>query len=421
MVTKSGIDPTDLTQAGWGLILAADADPAILEALSRLRVYRRMQAGGRYKEYYKAGKKDEEHKWDGYHAGESKPGFLARRGVKPGPADPEQMPYYLLIVGDPESIPYEFQYRLGVQYAVGRIHFPTLDEYAAYADTVVAAETGRLSLPRRVALFGTHNHGDPATQLCSAYLIQPLAERLAQHADWSVETVLGREATKASLARLLGGEATPGVLLTASHGIGFPQGDPRQLLQQGALLCQDWPGPSAGQPVAPQQYFAAADVQEDAHLHGLISIHYASYSAGTPREDDFALQALQRPARIAPRAFVASLPQRLLSHPGGGAVAVVGQVGRAWAYSFRSARIGQQTQVYGDLLTALLDGYPVGHAMESLSAQSASSAAELGSELEAVGYGKAPDDVVLSSLWTSANDARNTMVVGDPAARLLPG
>ena len=68
-----------------------------------------------------------------------------------------------------------------------------------------------------------------------------------------------------------------------------------------------------------------------------------------------------------------------------------------------------------------LDGFPVGHAMESLSAQYASSAAELGSELEAVGYGKAPDDVVLSSLWTSANDARSTMVVGDPAARLLPG
>jgi hypothetical protein len=223
------------------------------------------------------------------------------------------------------------------------------------------------------------------------------------------------------LARLLGGEATPAVLLTASHGIGFPNGDPRQLLHQGALLCQDWPGPSASQPIRPEQYFAAADVHEEAHLHGLISIHYASYSAGTPREDDFALQAFQRPARIAPRAFVASLPQRLLSHPGGGALAVVGQVGRAWAYSFRSAWIGQRTQGYGDLLTALLDGLPVGHAMESLSAQYASSAAELGFELEALGYGKAPDDVVLSSLWTSANDARNTMILGDPAARLWPG
>jgi hypothetical protein len=58
--------------------------------------------------------------------------------------------------------------------------------------------------------------------------------------------------------------------------------------------------------------------------------------------------------------------------------------------------------------------------MESLSSQYASSAADLGSELELVGYGKVPDHFVLASLWTSANDARNTMVVGDPA-RLSQG
>jgi hypothetical protein len=137
------------------------------------------------------------------------------------------------------------------------------------------------------------------------------------------------------------------------------------------------------------------------------------------REDEFALQALQRPARIAPRSFVASLPQRLLSHPGRGHWPW-SEVGRAWAYSFRSARIGQQTRVFGDLLGALLEGLPSVMPW-SRSARSTPRPPQTFSELEMVGYGKVPDHFVLWNLWTSSNDARNTMVVGDPAGRLSQG
>lgn len=411
---KAGVDPKRLDQAGWGVIFTHDADPVIREALAPLLALRQEQAGHLFRVYERD---------DGYQPGEAKRSFLARHLAGPGPVDPRRVPYYLLLVGGPEQIPYRFQSQLDVQYAVGRLHFDRAEDYVHYAASVVAAEKGKVELPRRVTFFGVENPDDDATRLSSESLVAPLLADLREpRLDWQIGTFLKEEATKANLARLLGGGETPSLLFTAGHGMEFPLGDPRQKPHQGALLCSDWPGPETWREPIPQDfYFAGEDVTADASLLGLMTFHFACYGAGTPRLDDFAHQAFKERTAIAPEAFLAALPTALLGHPRGGALAVVGHVERAWSYSFEWEGASAQTTVFESVLRCLLDGYPVGAAMEYLNTRYAELATMLADQLEEIEFGAVADPYELAGLWTANADARGYAILGDPAVRLPAG
>ncbi|HEY2293846.1 MAG TPA: hypothetical protein VGM86_24340 [Thermoanaerobaculia bacterium] len=408
--TKFEIDPRNLAESGWGVIFPEDRQDELRESLAPLLALRKSQAGSlcenRYRELV-------------YRPGESKAHFLARHGAGPGPADPDKLPYYLLIAADPNEVSFGFQHQLDVQYAVGRLDLATAEEHACYAANVVAAEQGSHAASHDVSFFGVANPDDYATGMSLHNLVEPLAARIARdRPHWTVETVLGPRATKAALAERLGGAHTPALLFTASHGLGFDPADPRHLPHQGALLCQDWPGREAWHgSIPPEHYLAGDDVAGSASPAGLIAFFFACYGAGTPQFDSFTVEGERR--RIAAESFVARLPQRLLGHPRGGALAVIGHVDRAWTFSFDWPESGEQVQVFESALGRLLEGYPVGAAMEYFNQRYAELFTDLREQAEEVRWGAQPDFLSLADLWTAAHDARSYVVLGDPAVRLV--
>jgi|CXWL01.1.fsa_nt_gi hypothetical protein len=377
----------------WGVVYA----PGTLElrpALEPLLAWRRKGFGDRVGEF------------------ELAPADKPRRSVslKPigRPRTEVDDPDYLLLVGDPETLPWENQYLFDQARAVGRLAFDTVDDYERYARSVVAAESGHQLRDRSLAFLGPRFEGDRATELSADELLAPLGASLAVEPGWRVRREIGPAATKARLRRLLGGTETPALLFTASHGLAFPADDERQVDQQGALVCADWPGTGMGD----DHFFAARDVGDELDVAGAIVFAFGCCTAGTPAAEGFA-QALGRElaAPMAPRAFVSALSRRLLAHPAGGALAFIGHVDLAWPYSYRLAG---GREVYLEALRGLLQGRTVGDALHGFGARYGDILFELTEALEQPEV----DPRWLGILWIAARDARSYVLVGDPAVRL---
>lgn len=412
-------DADDLAQAGWGILFPAamaEQDVAtVRQALAPLLALRKQEAGGLYREF--SGE-------TGYSPGILARDWLEAQGSSLASVDPSQgVPYYLLLIGSPQDIPFAFQFELDTFFAVGRLYFNNTDEYATYAQNMV--EQQKAAAPphdRTIALLAPRNPADKATAMfhdsvAKSFLATDSQPGLGSALGYSLHAALAADATKANVLDILHGSSParkPALFISGSHGVAFNQNDPDIRLKQGAMLTQDWAGRPA--PILPSTYVTGADVAATAATPGMIHFFFACYSAACPAEDTYSYNEMLEPTPIAPTEFLSRLPQAVLLN---GAQAVIGHVDRVWANSFQNSRRAPMVQKLRNPIVRILQGHRIGDAMDNVNQQWAGLAAALTlllNQRAAVKSLVSPSR--LAAAFLERDDARNYIIIGDPAARL---
>ena len=415
-----GMSLDNLAQVGWGIILPEGTPDDVRAALQPLIDHRRATAGGLLKVL-------------DFVNGEQVRDWYRRHRISTGNFEPELVPYYLLLIGSPTGIPFEFQYLLGVEYAVGRLAFDTAAEYAAYVRSVIEYETASaVRNAKEVAYWGTRHAADPATNMSCSDLIGPLARGIDdpdapslkkpvhEQVGYARRLMAADEATRGNLLATLTSGRPPAVLFTASHGLWPGPGSADQHRLQGALLCQDWPGFGA---IRPEHSLTADALTDSVAVGGMIAFVFACFGAGTPVVDQFRKDPKDPKSalKLAEQPFVAALPRALLSHRNGGALAVIGHVDRAWSFSIRPpGAAGPQIRTFINALTYTLAGAPAGFALQQhFGGRYSALSVDLLNVLSPTAAVAVPlSDRELANRWMERNDAQNYVMLGDPAVRI---
>ena len=111
------------------MVLHKDEDPLVRKEMERLHEHRLGQI--KDEKRVKILEYADEPDWKAW---------LAKHGVGVGNVFPQKVPYYLLLVGGPERIPFEFGQFLSLEYTVGLLHFDSVDGYRQYVDSLIAYE-----------------------------------------------------------------------------------------------------------------------------------------------------------------------------------------------------------------------------------------------------------------------------------------
>jgi hypothetical protein len=415
-------DPNDLTQTGWGIIFASDADPAIQAQLQPLIDLRKsnVQDDNLFKIF----------------SGSSGP----LRGVLPGETaeswaqqlgpsgvsldnqvDPSNgLPYYLLIVGSPEKISFTFQADLKSQWVVGRLYFDDLEDYGRYAQAVVQYEDESYQpvQTRSSALWVTRNPGDLATALLSGTIsntLLPPGVPLGQKNRFLVNPFVNEKATKPQLIEILRGNVPvgpPAVIFTGCHGCDYSGADAdTQRRLQGSFLTQEWvpktPGNAGNQ-------FTADDVPADAQLLGTVGFLFACYSGACPALDSYRFNPDGSPIKVAPQPMISRIPQALLSR---GMLAAIAHIDLAFPYAFQDVNGTPQVQAIRSPLEQIMDGSRIGYAADSLTALWNTRSSRLGVR-QGVNATPPSTPKEIATLTIARDDAGNYIVLGDPATQL---
>jgi hypothetical protein len=414
-VEREILDPGDPLRAGWSFLVNS-TDPqreGFEKILEPLAVHRGM-ADPKAPLLYNSEPAEEWFNWlhDNYFA-------LKLEGKK--------APYYILIAGGPDQVPFRFQSILSTVANVGRVNLDTLDALRQYVEKLIRIETVADPLvDREVVLFAPDAGLPDPTYFSREYMAKPLVEHMRNEVGIAAHTMLGRDATKKNLQDALCVKK-PALVYTASHGLG-PKGEPLEVQKRynGAICCQ-----KTGQEVRIEdRLFMADDVPLDRpFLEGAIFFQFACFGYGTPAESDYAHWLDEVPRKYADTDFVAALPKRLLSHPRG-PIAYIGHLDTAFLHGFADVeepyvleRWHNRIAPFVEAINHLLGVQTSGLSMRGMNGIRYSLCnALISNTYDRQQRGKLQWNVSLEARfldnWITRSDAQNYMVFGDPAAKL---
>jgi hypothetical protein len=328
------------------------------------------------------------------------------------------LPYYLLIYGTPDEIPWRLQYVLNANRCVGRLDLDG-DALANYVRGLLAPAPSARRDPASVVWAVDHGTGpdgeEDITVLLRHSIAEKVSERLFQDPD------LGRVTTYCDGLRKAGRtqdliaalcDRRPAMVVSTSHGLTGPIARPDEMSAQlGFPVDQD------RSPVRPEQLLEAWKPD------GAIWYAHACCSAGVDAttlfdklfakgsEADRILTALTKlGSRTAP------LPRALL----GAADPLRAFIGHVEpTFDFTLSHVLTQQPLTGLLVDALYPricrGEPVGYAFRDWYGRIAGLYNEYISAAQSFDKGGNTADLLLAA-QLAARDIQSTVILGDPAA-----
>jgi hypothetical protein len=337
-------------------------------------------------------------------------------GQSPCGVGRECIPYYLLICGTPDQVPWELQYVLNAHYAVGRLHLsgPALENYvkALRSDWKTAGADVRKAL-----VWAANQGGNDITSLMRDLIAATIYDKLAHEGDLSggVQFLDGGTATAADLAKALSA-SKPAVVVTTSHGQTYPLDNLETLGNQLGLLVD--------------QNYASVQVKDLLNgwkPAGAIWYAHACCSAGASAQTSFAGlteegsevdRILKGVAQVGNK--VAPLPTALLgaANPLRG---FIGHIEPTFDWTLRNPDTNQSltSSLQDALYNELYQPHPVGFAFRRWYDRLASLLTAYDQELLAFGRGSNTRAAMLKDLL-AARDVQSTVLLGDPTATLPP-
>jgi hypothetical protein len=344
-----------------------------------------------------------------------------------------EAPYYVLIIGGPEQVPFRFQSTLDSAVAVGRANFDSIEDLKEYVKKVIRLEKAENPVVDREVIMFAPNWGlDDPTFFSKTFMAQPLSQHIKDTLNFQTTNLFENDATKEKLINTVAHSA-PTLVYTASHGLGAPNEDMSiQKRYNGAICCQNMRG--IGKP--PQGTYSVDDVPDGgAYAEGSVFFNFSCYGYGTPARSDFyhwtrrdGLKSNGNPRFNAAEDFISALPKKLLAHPRG-PIGFFGHVDTAWLHGFAdpvnpyilerwSSRMGPFKKAVETILSAhtlglVLNSMNSGYSIGSLVLTNAYDRIASGAEVMT-----SEKNSRLVDYWIARTDAQNYMLFGDPGTHV---